>query len=410
MKIILDISIFAFMLLSIYILWLAAVNTAGSLKKDRNYPVADREGRFAVIVCARNEERVIGQLLDSLNRQNYGRENYRVFVVAHNCTDNTATIAEEHGAKVYIRNNGREKKKVYALKYALDMINSEFPGFFDYYAVLDADCLADKNFLKEINNALDTGADIVSGKYSAKNYSANIISRLSGMLYAVVMQGNSRAMNNLFLPVNIYGSGYACRMKCADNLEQYQSQAADFEFSTCMVMRGAVMVYAPAAVIYAEMPVTLHEALTQRRRWSMGDTQCFRQYGMKLFRMIPSLGISGFKQFMDLCMNPVCVLTFLGFMLWLVSAICIGVRASDIIIAASAAILYIAVTISFALQTVCKGKMSLSENIAAVLLFPIWVFLSFIFAVETFFMKDVEWKETVRTSGISIEEIQGERQ
>lgn len=56
--------------------------------------------RFAVLISARNEQAVIGNLIDSINRQTYPGELVTVFVVADNCTDDTARIAREHGAVV----------------------------------------------------------------------------------------------------------------------------------------------------------------------------------------------------------------------------------------------------------------------------------------------------------------------
>ncbi|UQT48828.1 glycosyltransferase [Flavonifractor plautii] len=59
--------------------------------QDRHQP--SRLHRFAVIVSARNEEGVIGELLESLNRQNYPKELLDLYVVADNCTDDTAGVA-----------------------------------------------------------------------------------------------------------------------------------------------------------------------------------------------------------------------------------------------------------------------------------------------------------------------------
>jgi len=77
--------------------------------KSTHYPA---KTKFAVVVPAHNEETVIGHIIDSLFRQNYPRELYDVFVVADNCTDKTAEIAERQGAKVFIRENKMKEGKV----------------------------------------------------------------------------------------------------------------------------------------------------------------------------------------------------------------------------------------------------------------------------------------------------------
>jgi len=67
--------------------------------------------KFALIVAAHNEEAVIGHIVDSLFRQNYPRNLFDVYVVADNCTDRTAEIAEEHGAIVYKRYNNSARER-----------------------------------------------------------------------------------------------------------------------------------------------------------------------------------------------------------------------------------------------------------------------------------------------------------
>ena len=62
-------------------------------------------GRYAVLIAARNESAVIGQLIDSILAQDYPRELVDIYVVADNCTDDTAAVAAARGARVYQRQN-----------------------------------------------------------------------------------------------------------------------------------------------------------------------------------------------------------------------------------------------------------------------------------------------------------------
>ena len=75
--------------------------------------------RYAVLISARNEAAVIGHLLESLRRQDYPAEKLSLFVVADNCTDNTADVARMGGAMVYERFNSQLVGKGYALNYLL---------------------------------------------------------------------------------------------------------------------------------------------------------------------------------------------------------------------------------------------------------------------------------------------------
>ena len=74
--------------------------------------------KYAVMISARNESQVIGDLIHSIRVQNYPQELISIFVIADNCTDNTAEIARNAGAtEVYERFNDKEVGKGYALNY-----------------------------------------------------------------------------------------------------------------------------------------------------------------------------------------------------------------------------------------------------------------------------------------------------
>ncbi|MDO4400695.1 MAG: N-acetylglucosaminyltransferase, partial [Coriobacteriia bacterium] len=50
--------------------------------------VAKKNHRYAVVISARNEAAVIGDLIHSIRVNNYPQELIDIFVIADNCTDN----------------------------------------------------------------------------------------------------------------------------------------------------------------------------------------------------------------------------------------------------------------------------------------------------------------------------------
>ena len=86
------------------------------LKKKKPLPKGKRH-RFGVLIAARNEESVLGDLLDSLNTQTYPAELIDIYVVADNCTDRTAAVANAHGAAVFERFDQTHTGKGYALDF-----------------------------------------------------------------------------------------------------------------------------------------------------------------------------------------------------------------------------------------------------------------------------------------------------
>ena len=80
------------------------------------------EKTFAVVVAAHNEAAVIGQLIENLNRLDYPAELYDIYVIADNCTDDTAEIAEQAGAIVCVRTHPTKKSKGFALEWMFERL------------------------------------------------------------------------------------------------------------------------------------------------------------------------------------------------------------------------------------------------------------------------------------------------
>ena len=97
------------------------------LGKDKSQPVqSDKLNKFGVIISARDEENVIGHLLESINRQDYPSELIKIFLIADNCTDNTAKIARELGAVCYERFDTKHRTKGYALQFLVENIRRDY--------------------------------------------------------------------------------------------------------------------------------------------------------------------------------------------------------------------------------------------------------------------------------------------
>ena len=79
-------------------------------------------------------------MINSIRKNNYPQDKLHIFVIAHNCNDNTAEIARKSGATVYEYNNPEERTKGYALKHLFECIIRDygvenFDGFFVFDAV-----------------------------------------------------------------------------------------------------------------------------------------------------------------------------------------------------------------------------------------------------------------------------------
>ena len=81
-----EIAFWLSLILKVFTVYFACI-AVFTLKKRRRYPKAAPATRFAVVVAARNEEAVIGNLVESVLNQNYPAHLRDIYVVPNNCTD-----------------------------------------------------------------------------------------------------------------------------------------------------------------------------------------------------------------------------------------------------------------------------------------------------------------------------------
>lgn len=137
-----------------------AVYAVLSLRRGRPQRRCEPQTRFALVIAARNEECVIGQLVESLRQQDYPDELYEIIVAPNNCTDDTRgscppAAPESSIAAFRVRSKGEVLTQVF------DTLLEE--GRFDAACVFDADNLVDPGFLRAMNDACCAGARAAPG-------------------------------------------------------------------------------------------------------------------------------------------------------------------------------------------------------------------------------------------------------
>lgn len=254
-------------------------------------PRARRERRFLVLVAAHNEESVIGDLLDSLNEQDYPRESFDVYVVADNCNDRTAEIAEGKGAVVFRRFNTSQRGKTWAIKDLLEWIKNERGVHWatSHYAVsiIDADNVVHPAYLRELNNHFDAhpDAEAVQGYVDTKNPNDNALTSVYALAYWSANPFWQWARYRLGLSAGLAGTGFAIRADTLDRIGwRPRSLTEDLEFTTQLVLEGKRIHWCEWAVIYDEKPLRTSVSFRQRTRWMQGHLWCLKTYGLTMLK------------------------------------------------------------------------------------------------------------------------------
>ena len=244
---------------------------------------------FAVIVAAHNERAVIGQLIDNLQKLEYPKPYYDIFVVADNCTDDTAEIARAAGAIVCERRSDVGKGKGFALEWMFARLFS-MERQYDAVVVFDADNLVHPRFLLEMNNRLLKGDQLIQGYLDAKNPYDTWVSGTFAIAFWVIDHIWHLAKTNIGLSSVLGGTGMCITTEV---LKRHGWGATclteDMEFTMKSLVEGIKTTWAHDAIVYDEKPLTFMQSWNQRKRWAQGQFDVAH-------RFIPKMLKAGFER------------------------------------------------------------------------------------------------------------------
>lgn len=243
---------------------------------------------LAILIAARNESNVIHNLLNSLKVQDYPEDYYKVFLVADNCTDNTAEIARELGATVYERFNKTEIGKGYAIDYLIKAIERDFGDIYDAYIMFDADNTLKPNYLTEMNNTFSRGFEVVSSYRNPSNYGEGW--RAGGMGMYFLRDARVLNLARMRLGTNTYitGTGFLFSRELCKRYGgwPFHCLTEDGEFTMHNAVHNAKCGYCNSAMFFDEQPVKLRDSWNQQTRWCKGGLQIFKIYLPSLIKGI----------------------------------------------------------------------------------------------------------------------------
>lgn len=376
--------------------------------------------KYAVIIAARNEELVISELIKSIQKQRYPKECIDIFVVADNCTDQTAKIAKKAGAIVRERFNPTKIGKGYALDFMFQIIKREYSSKgYDGYFIFDADNLLDENYMYEMNRTFNDGYRVATSYRNSKNFDQNWIT--AG--YAIWFLHEAEYLNLPRMTLNtscaISGTGFLVHSDIINKNGGWIHHllTEDIEFSIYQILKGEKIGYCKNAVFYDEQPITFRQSWRQRLRWAKGFYQVLMTYGKELMLCIFKRKQNSFSCFdMTMTIMPAMILTNFSILVngSFYAAVLFGVfekvRIVDTTILMMQSIgMYYSVMLCMALMTTftewkrihCAGW----KKIAYSFTFPFFMMTYIPISIVALF-KEVEWKQIPHTVVKSIDDVQ----
>ena len=370
--------------------------------------------RFAVLISARNEQAVIGNLIDSIKRQTYDGALITAFVCADNCTDETARIAREHGAVVFERVNCEQVGKGYALNFLLGRIDAAYPGRpFDAYLVFDADNVLEPDYIEQMNRYFSDGFEVVSGYRNSKNFGDNWISAGYALWFMRECAWLNRPRMRLGISGAVSGTGFGFTREVLDECGGWNFflLTEDIEFTINCITSGRRIGYCAEAVLYDEQPTRLRQSFRQRKRWTKGYVQVFMKYGGAMLRGVLRGSFACYDMFMNIL--PAAVVTTLavfanigGFAYAILTH-----QGASVVLASVLGLLnsmYLAVFAIGALTTLSEWKRIYApawKKIVFTLTFPLFMLTYIPCTVAGILARDVSWKPIEHTRAANLTEI-----
>lgn len=364
--------------------------SAGSSKKNTaSNDKAENFSRFAVVICAHDEENVIGNLLENLQSQNYPAEKFHVFVLADHCKDGTVKKAKAFvNVTVWERTGGERSGKGAVLNWGMEKILQK-QNDFDRVLFFDADNQIRPDFLQQMNGAFLAGAEIVTGRRLTENPFDSLISQWYTLYWAVVNSLYNRPRQNLGLSSMLSGTGFAFRMELLQGSGwKTYSLSEDIEFTFLENLKGHCVTYLNDAIFYDEQPVRLSVMWTQLRRWCTGDFQiAFRYFGqwVKAFVKNPSWRL--WDIFMGVGMTVFFGLTAVSYLIH--GALLIWQGQLGVLVV-STLLSYVA-TISVGFAAAVKSSWPVKKLLPGILTFPVFYSLFSYISLQSLFFPQKKW-------------------
>lgn len=235
----------------------------------------------SVLIAARNEEKVIQNIIGDLERQTYPF--WEAIIIAHNCDDSTFEKAmEKSNSRVKVLRLDEGYGKPIALNYAVKYANGE------YIAVFDADSRIKPDFLEKIAPYLRK-YDGVQARIATSNTDRIMpsIIDLEWVCYTDLSESFGTKTNSFGL---LGGTGQIVKRSALEKCGYWDEKilVEDYDLSMSMMKNNCKIGFAHDAAVYDEKPTNINSLLKQRARWLRGNLQILKKHSSGIWKL-PSM-------------------------------------------------------------------------------------------------------------------------
>ena len=241
----------------------------------------------SILIPAKNEETVIGRILQRMCELTYPKEKLEVIVINDASTDKTGEIAEAF-AKNYSfikvihrdhKNGGRGKPA------ALNEGLSHATGEIVYCN--DADYYSQRDIVEKFNAPFcDPKVGAVQGRVTVVNEPVSLVTRLVALERIAGYRVDQEAREELGLIPQYGGTAGGFRKELIQRLGGWDPTilAEDTDLTFRCYLEGYKVRYVIEAESYEEAVEDLHSYWRQRSRWAKGHMQCSFKHFLPLVR------------------------------------------------------------------------------------------------------------------------------
>lgn len=258
--------------------------------------------RLAILIPAHDEEITIARCIQSLRAADPGRHTFEVIVIADNCSDRTATVAAQAGARVLERNDLTVRGKGAALHFAFGQLEGER---WNAYVIVDADTVVETNFVSVLGDCFARGYESVQCIYLVDQPEASQRNRLMNLALLSMNVFRPQSRELLGVSVGIFGNGFGLSSGLLEKLPYTaNSITEDLEYHLRMIEAKSRVRFVAQTVVRASFPESAEGQSTQRARWEGGRFLLQRTKGPGMLLKVLQGRFRYVEPFLDLMSLP----------------------------------------------------------------------------------------------------------